>query len=579
MKKIFKIAFASLLAFSIAPALSLTFNQNKDVAEVQAEETWAAADEIKYQDGDTVKDFREVPDGYTYNKGVITVTSASTKDYSIWVNDNTGPLTIIFERDYGSEQIYLKTFVSRLNLISTDSVDVTLAFIKSDDLFVSGKINLSIVGNYALESSMTLRSLLEIGYFHLLDDASIECVDPIVYYYADANAQLVRINYYCEINTTGCFKVGFINDPLTSKNQTPYSIYLTMKIEDFHLIKCEGEFAIYNKDTLNRKDIGTYEDLKLEEFNTSTTIVDNKYRYTYVKPYKVSYDANGGTGVQEPYGGRKATIKLPTCTFTPPTGKKFKCWQRDGTSAEYNPGDDFYVNKDYTFFVTWEDAPDELTGTVAITGSLKYDETLTAVVANTNNTGTLSYQWRRNGEDIASATSSTYKVVVADIGYTLSVKVGSSVETGFIVGTASSQITKADGPDTPKGISSTDCTDEYNDNGVISGITTEMEYKLSTSSTWISGDGKDITELKPGTYEVRFKETETHEAGKIKNVVIKAYNQPVPPVPSSSGLSGGAIVGITIASVLVVEVAVFAIFWFVIKKKTWADFVALFKKK
>lgn len=49
--------------------------------------------------------------------------------------------------------------------------------------------------------------------------------------------------------------------------------------------------------------------------------------------------------------------------------------------------------------------------------------------------------------------------------------------------------------------------------------------------------------------------------------------------PSASGLPAGAIVGIVIGSVLVVGIGAFALVWFVIKKKTWADFVALFKKK
>ena len=50
MKKIFKIAFAGLLAFSIAPALAVAFNQSKDVTCVQAEETVVTADQVKYQD-------------------------------------------------------------------------------------------------------------------------------------------------------------------------------------------------------------------------------------------------------------------------------------------------------------------------------------------------------------------------------------------------------------------------------------------------------------------------------------------------------------------------------------------------
>lgn len=42
--------------------------------------------------------------------------------------------------------------------------------------------------------------------------------------------------------------------------------------------------------------------------------------------------------------------------------------------------------------------------------------------------------------------------------------------------------------------------------GTITGVTDKMEYKLSTDSTWTSGDGNPIS-LDPGTYEVRVKAT------------------------------------------------------------------------
>ena len=45
------------------------------------------------------------------------------------------------------------------------------------------------------------------------------------------------------------------------------------------------------------------------------------------------------------------------------------------------------------------------------------------------------------------------------------------------------------------------------------------------------------------------------------------------------GLGAGAIVGIVIGSIAVAGVGGFALFWFVIKKKSFADLIAVFKKK
>ena len=51
------------------------------------------------------------------------------------------------------------------------------------------------------------------------------------------------------------------------------------------------------------------------------------------------------------------------------------------------------------------------------------------------------------------------------------------------------------------------------------------------------------------------------------------------PEENNNGLGAGAIVGIVLASVVVAGIGGFALVWFVIKKKSWADFLAIFKKK
>ena len=56
-------------------------------------------------------------------------------------------------------------------------------------------------------------------------------------------------------------------------------------------------------------------------------------------------------------------------------------------------------------------------------------------------------------------------------------------------------------------------------------------------------------------------------------------NAPDDPNEDKDGLGTGAIVGIVLGSVAVAGIGGFAIFWFVIKKKSFADLIAVFKKK
>ena len=53
---------------------------------------------------------------------------------------------------------------------------------------------------------------------------------------------------------------------------------------------------------------------------------------------------------------------------------------------------------------------------------------------------------------------------------------------------------------------------------------------------------------------------------------------PDTPAEVKKGLGVGAIVGIVASSVVVLGTGGFAIFWFVIKKKSFADLIAVFKK-
>ena len=66
------------------------------------------------------------------------------------------------------------------------------------------------------------------------------------------------------------------------------------------------------------------------------------------------------------------------------------------------------------------DAP---TGSVTISGTPTEDQTLTAsnTLADADGLGVVSYQWQRDGVDIAGATNPTYTLTDADVGTTLTV--------------------------------------------------------------------------------------------------------------------------------------------------------------
>ncbi|AEV27914.1 hypothetical protein SpiGrapes_0050 [Sphaerochaeta pleomorpha str. Grapes] len=84
-----------------------------------------------------------------------------------------------------------------------------------------------------------------------------------------------------------------------------------------------------------------------------------------------------------------------------------------------------------------------MTGTVSITGTAKYGETLTAVASLTN-AGTPTYQWKRGGVAISGATGTTYILTASDTGYTITVTAtaGGSNYQGSITSLATAVVEK-----------------------------------------------------------------------------------------------------------------------------------------
>lgn len=86
-------------------------------------------------------------------------------------------------------------------------------------------------------------------------------------------------------------------------------------------------------------------------------------------------------------------------------------------------------------------------------------------------------------------------------------------------------------PNTPSASAENEQTYQGND-GKITGVTTDMEYRKSSENSWTACGGTEITSLTPGEYKVRIKATNSAFASIEQTLTITAKQQSVtPPSP------------------------------------------------
>ena len=147
-----------------------------------------------------------------------------------------------------------------------------------------------------------------------------------------------------------------------------------------------------------------------------------------------------------------------------------------------------------------------LTGTINTTGEARYGMTMTATLTASNNTGTLTYTWKRGTTVVG--TGPAYAVSAADISNPLSVEVTSTVQGGVVtksLGTVAKAYYTGDAPDAPTRYSRSTSKIVLN---TISG----MEYSRG-GTTW--QDSPTFSGLKSGTsytFYQRYKATATTDA-------------------------------------------------------------------
>ena len=284
-----------------------------------------------------------------------------------------------------------------------------------------------------------------------------------------------------------------------------------------------------------------YTNYTIDEVNYSYGVPFSMSPLGGVTKYIVGFYTQGGKIGEESYrvelitgtDGKLTAEQVPTPTKEHYT---FDGWYTAASGGTLLSLDTVYTDSSSKYYARWTENP-ALTGTATITGTAKFGQTLTASLESGNNTGTLSYQWKRNGIDITSATGNTYTLVEEDIDKTITVAISSSVESGTIVSSPTAAVEKADGPAAPTSVTPVACTNSSNNDGKLQNVTNAMEYQKSGAGTWTACSGTEVTGLTNGTYYVRVAETTTHKAGAAATVIVSAYT-PIPGAGAGVAVTG-----------------------------------------
>ena len=259
--------------------------------------------------------------------------------------------------------------------------------------------------------------------------------------------------------------------------------------------------------------------VKAEDIGKSVTVtVTGLWTYTgsirsvAVKPTKAVAAA--------PYVPVLVSKTLNSVTLAAIAGQEYKInegeWQANNVFTGLTPDTaySFYtrIAETATYFVspasqalnvtTYSSA---VSGTVAITGTAKYGETLTADISDINVPAeSITCQWKRGENDIGDG--STYIITADDIGQSITVlAIGFGDYSGSVT-SAAVLPTKADAlttPSVPSMLSKTSSTITLN---VVIG----QEYKIEGGAWQTSGVFIDLSPNTAYNFYTRYAETETH---------------------------------------------------------------------
>ena len=193
------------------------------------------------------------------------------------------------------------------------------------------------------------------------------------------------------------------------------------------------------------------------------------------------------------------------------------------------------------------DVTAEISGTVALDGEL------TATLINEpSNAGTLSYQWRSNGEDIAGANSKTYTLVEADVGKTISVVITAEHYSNSVTSDETAAVARASqsAPAAPT-VSGSPTATSITLNAISAPANdSEVQYRIAgtTPGAWQTSTTFDnLTPNTAYTFQAGFLNSTTHADA------ISVASSPISTVKAALGgsvsITGNAIYGETLTAV------------------------------
>ena len=318
--------------------------------------------------------------------------------------------------------------------------------------------------------------------------------------------------------------------------------------------------------------------------------------------YNVYYEANGGSGTMAPSLDQPVSnFSVPVCTFTAPSEHyQFSHWAIDSAAGEaLNEESVITLEGNMILYAVWElktysvsyvaGEASSIAGNGAI--NLGQVEALTSLTIQSSIAfeapqGKHFKEWRVNSETGAIVKPGAKFELTANTTF-IAMWEADATDEGLVDATVFHKVSfNANG-----GSGNMEALDVQEGAYVLPACTFTAPEGKAFDAWEVNGERKTVGDSIQVTADVTVKalwkdaapgtSSETSEPGSEPTSSQPSSSEvgPVNPTPAKKGLPAGAVVGIVIGSVLVVGIGGFALVWFVIKKKTWADFIALFKKK